>query len=174
MCQRHGAHIRSTTAGAAYTAFETKAKATKAAAVEAICGDLHIQHLAGAHRQLTDHVGARAPVPSTPAKPKRPGSPAAPIALTRTLLTPGGTVNDCSAPVEGNVSVTVGGVAAADVEAASALAASTAPIAPSPARARRRGSLDRRAAQLSGLSEWDGSLALKRGCAAGHGTTPEV
>jgi hypothetical protein len=34
-------------------------------------------------------------------------SPAPPIALTRTLVTPAGTTNDCSSPVEENVSVTL-------------------------------------------------------------------
>ena len=68
---------------------------------------------------------------------ENPASPAAAIAFTRMLLTPTGTVNDCSALVEAKDSVTVGGGAANAEEAAIALASRT--TVPSAAlRARRR------------------------------------
>lgn len=75
-------------------------------------------------------------------------SPAAPIARTCTLVTPAGTTNDCSAPVEVNVSVTL---AAAEAEpAASELATNTAHAMLMAIWARRQAARGRRRASSGG------------------------
>jgi hypothetical protein len=76
-------------------------------------------------------------------------SPAPPTARTRKLVTPAGTTNDCSAPVETNVSVSFDEAEAEP--AANELAATNTHVKPIPSPARRRAAQGGRSAQV--LSE---------------------